>query len=697
MNFQEIEKLRTELASFLPRIKGLPKVLVLFSFYEKILLTKDANLINAFALEFIEYYLSELESYSPFYSEPEKTQDLIDQLQLLKTHLVLVGYSQRINDIIGSLSNKLNNFYSILNGATDFTISKGELLYPLIGKLITSTDNISYSTIEKFKIRITPSKEKDSFIFIPSNQEELEEQAKICFQLALDYLKAFKTKFHKYHDVLIYFENLHAEYDGKSLGLVLTIGFIERLSYVYNLPYITYVKSNVASTGELDNDGNLISIGENNIVCKIESVFYSKIDTIVIPKTDEIPAIAKLKELNEKFPRRVLNIIPVENLTDILNRRNLVEIKKQSPIVRTAKGIKKNWIVSFLLLFLILTFVYLHEYDDNPYTYESTANEIIIKNRDDRALWNITFPNYDIHLQGIKSLDSSVRIIDINNDMKNEVLFTFVHPSKYSDDSISDGLVLLNYKGEIIWQRSFRKTLTSKRENLTPPFGTFIFDTLKINNELCILCGSNNANSYASAVYILDLKSNKVVSDTLWNPGHINDVRVVDLNNDEKKELLVLAANNGLQENSLYHLNIDELKGQVPTTDDYKLINVKDAHLLHYFVFPNTDYSKYMNQRYASVKRRSLEFDLESKMIRFLSSEAGLEKQCNVIYNWYYKKNDFDIAIGSDLRLMRDTLVAHGKLPLPYTDTKEYREILRKQIQAWDGVKFIPIDEYNKK
>ncbi|MCL6097422.1 MAG: hypothetical protein M1391_02465, partial [Bacteroidetes bacterium] len=527
-------------------------------------------------------------------------------------------------------------------------------------------------------------------------------QAKICFQLALDYLKTFKTKFHKFHEVLIYFNNLQAEYDGKSLGIALTIGCIERLSNLYNLPYITYVKSNVASTGELDNDGNLISIGENNIVRKVESVFYSKIDTIVIPKADEIPAIAKLKELNEKFPKRVLNIIAVENLTDLLNRRNLVEIKKQSPIVRTAKGIKKNWVaVSLsLIILLIIGFIWIRDLDDNPYTYELTKSKIIIENRNDRKLWDIDYPAYLNQEQGYKAIETIIRILDVNNDGMNEVLFTFNYPNKFSDKFISDGLVLLNYKGEIIWRRSFRRHLLSKREIITPPFGTFVFDTLRINNELCVLCGSNNSNSYASAVYVLNLKRNKVVSDTLWNSGHIMDVRVVDLNNDKKKELIVLAHNNGLQKLSLFHLNIDELKGQAPTADDYKLFNIKDAHLLQCFVFPNTDYSKYMNQRFSSTKYRSLELDYASKMVRLVTIEGGLDKGGIILYNWYYEKNDFDIAIGSDLRLLRDTLVAHGKLPLPYTDTKEYRELLRNQIQVWDRKNlsaeggFISLDEW---
>ena len=89
-------------------------------------------------------------------------------------------------------------------------------------------------------------------------------------------------------------------------------------------------------------------------------------------------------------------------------------------------------------------------------------------------------------------------------------------------------------------------------------------------------------------------------------------------------------------------------------------------------------------------------FDYESKTIRFNVFEAGLNKG-NVIYNWDYSKNEFYLAIGNDLQLQRDSLVRVGKLSYPLTDTKEYRELLRRQILAWDGEKFIPIDELKNK
>ena len=697
----EIEKQRIELSNSLSQLFGKTKIFSISSFYTSLLNTFDSNIIEAYSLDFIQEYLSELKSFTPFYQEPESIELLLSQLNQLKSVATLSQFEKQFDEIIKSITTHMEELRNILDGGYSKSPIRA-LSFPLLETSRESSGRDSFGTMESVRIRINKSKTANKIVFVPSdkkNEERLLTQAILSFELALDYFNNHKKKFSSYHEILIYFENLSAIYEGGSLGVALTIGFIEQHSILYNLPFIANIKTNIATTGRVDEFGNIKPVSAEIIKKKIDIVFYSSAESFIVPKKEEEIARQRKKRLMEKYPNRKLKLVGIENINELLNRRDLVEIEKQSHFVRTARSIKKNWVVSFLLLLLILTitFVYIREYDDNPYTYESTPNVIIIKNRDDRALWNIAFPNYDIHLQGIRYLESIIRILDVNNDGINEVLFTFQHPSKYSNESISDGLILLNYKGKIIWRRSFRKNLTSKREIITPPFGTFIFDTLRINNELCILCGSNNSSSYASAVYILNLKRNKVVSDTLWNSGHINDVRVVDLNNDKKKELIVLACNNGLQKNSLYHLDMGELKGQTPTTDDYKLINVKDAHLLHFFVFPNSDYSTYMNQRYSSVRRRSLEFDYESKTIRFLSSEAGLEKQGNIIYNWLYEINNFNLAIGSDLRLMRDSLVAHGKLPLPYTDTKEYREILRKQILAWDGKKFITLDEYKKK
>ncbi len=116
MNFLEIEKLRSEISSFLPRINGLSRILVLFSFYEKLLLTKDENLINAFAVEFIDEYLSELNIYSPFYSEPARTEQILNQLSELKLILGFDNKQSRLENLISLINKKLKIFLAVLEG-----------------------------------------------------------------------------------------------------------------------------------------------------------------------------------------------------------------------------------------------------------------------------------------------------------------------------------------------------------------------------------------------------------------------------------------------------------------------------------------------------------------------------------------------------------------------------------------------------
>jgi hypothetical protein len=685
----------------LPTVSGKPKILLIYSFYYKLLATNNQSLIDSFAGEFIEEYLNELNFYSPHYSPLQQTNELINNLEELKSISSLLGYRSKIESVENELKNKLNDLQKILENKKEFINGRGELYFPLLGKVTISDETIHYASIEKIKVKISPAKEKDNFIVIPSTQRktDLEEQAKISLKLALQYLGTYKKKILKYHEVIIRFENLTADYDGKSLGIILTIGFIEQLSILYNLPFIVHIKDRIAATGSVDNEGKIISIGKENITSKVEAVFYSETDTLVIPKNDEADALTELQKLQKSFPNRRLAIIPIENLTDLINRRNIVDIKKQKQIIRVAKGLKRNWIPSLLsfLLIIILLFFYLREFDNNPYSYEQSTNDLLIKNKSDKVLWHIKN-----HFR-IKSnyypyfLKSIIRILDTNKDGKNEVLFTFQDRHEYVDSSKTMGLVLLNNKGEMIWKHSFEKNVLSKREVINSLYFISLFDTLTIDNELCILCGASNDTSYPSALYLLNLSKNKIVSDTLWNAGHFVDARILNLNSNKKKELVILAHNNGYSKISLINLPLDDLRGQTRTSDDYKLIGIKDAVIKNQFLFPNTDYNQYLGFRNMMVLQHGLYLYPQLNQIHFSALNKVLDGTSDVNYTWQYTRNDFEISIVDGFRVERDSLVAHGILSLPFTDTKEYRELMRKQILAWDGKEFVPIDEYNKK
>ncbi|MCZ7615549.1 MAG: hypothetical protein M5T52_18885 [Ignavibacteriaceae bacterium] len=62
-------------------------------------------------------------------------------------------------------------------------------------------------------------------------------------------------------------------------------------------------------------------------------------------------------------------------------------------------------------------------------------------------------------------------------------------------------------------------------------------------------------------------------------------------------------------------------------------------------------------------------------------------------YDVSYNLKDINIVVGSDFRVVRDTLVAHGLLNPPYTDTEEYKELLKSKILYWKNGKWVKKEE----
>lgn len=63
--------------------------------------------------------------------------------------------------------------------------------------------------------------------------------------------------------------------------------------------------------------------------------------------------------------------------------------------------------------------------------------------------------------------------------------------------------------------------------------------------------------------------------------------------------------------------------------------------------------------------------------------------QVSIHYYYNYLLNNFEIIVGNGFRVMRDSLVVHGKLKPPLTDTDEYCNLLISQIKYWNGKEFV--------
>jgi len=689
----EIEEKRREIQKSLSLPLSCYKKLALLSnFFSLLLSTNNKNITQAYGSGLVNQYAELLTLCDLSCSLPSKQKTLITTAEALISSNAFPEQKNNLEESLTAFKVKVKEIISLLNGEEVPGKEKSTFLFPLIDE---ADNSVLYGMLDSITVKILKGKQQ-TFHLIPSEKEietRIKTQIEISWNVAAAYARKYIKHISPQHEVIVSFDKRVGFYVGDSLGVALTLAYIHELFLYYNAPRIISAKEGSCFTGSLLQNGEIPSIGEENITKKVELVFYSDVKTFVLPKEDEPAAEKKLRELKKEYPNRNLKLISVTDIEDLLNRRNVIDIKKLSLLKRTGKTVVRNKIITALAIMVIsmLSFFYFYEYDDNPYGYEPTPNGFNIVNQGGKVLWTIKHPMENYNTKEQKSFELNIRVLDINTDKKNEVIYCFDPNVGFVDKNMSYGIAFFDYKGKVFNKIAFTKTVNSKRETLSPPYTWSLRDTLTYNGRKSLLMSVCNGNSYTSAAFVIDLKAQNIISDTLWNCGHILDVKVVDLNNDGRKELIGAAYNNARKRISFFHIGIAKLAGQLPSTDEYKLINIKQAEVDDFFLFPKTDYIDFTDRSMAALMFNSLFVDMNTRTLRFGTLETTFVNGGGIIYNWNYQSNDFSIAIAGRFGAIRNSLVAQGKLQKPFTDTWEYRQIIHDQILQWNGKNFISI------
>ncbi len=256
-NFLQIESLRTDLIekSFKVFSHNL-KVFLYYDYFQKVLLHNNKNLSEAFLTEFIDDYINAITRFEVWGINPEFTRKIISQLSDLKTLSTTTDYLQTINTEIERIEKQLQKLNSILQGSSYPDNLEQKAFFPLVDR--EAPENF-YGTIDSITVRINKCVEKDKFIIIPSEKElekKILEQCQNSWLLALNLLKVYVKKPCEYHEVIISFDKKEGIYEGNSLGIALTLSFLEQLLGFYNPAYIIKIKEQSAFTGGVTETGD---------------------------------------------------------------------------------------------------------------------------------------------------------------------------------------------------------------------------------------------------------------------------------------------------------------------------------------------------------------------------------------------------------------------------------------------------------
>jgi hypothetical protein len=581
---------------------------------------------------------------------------------------------------------------NVLNGGTYLNLQSSILQFPVIEK--SDDDKFLFGFLETLTISISKPAllKEDVFIVIPDFghlDNRLNLQIKSSWQFAKNYFSSSIKKSKQYHEVVVRFNKKYGIYEGSSLGIVLTIGFIQELIQFYNLRNAVSLGSNIASTGSVDDNGIIDAVGNESIQKKVETVFYSGVQKFIVP-SDDLPAAGKRLSLIQKiYPERELEIIGVPSVYDLLDRRSLINIKKQNIIKwGTKKALKNKFSIAVLLLLLIVSsYFFVQDYDDNPISIDhvSVPGTGLVKNKYGKTLWEIyNFPTPSNEISHPHYFNHQSRLFDVDADNKNELFLCEL--------GIDGTLFCFDNSGIMKWKYDYRRVVQTPKRVFSDFYRiNKIIDIVNNDGTIELLAAGQESHYYPNPILKINAVTGELIDDSFWHPGGIQGALLKDIDDDGKLELVASGISNGMKSAFLFSIEYDKLNGTAPTDENYTFLNQQIADFDYYILLPKTDLSIFLTEKYNSTIdspqiMQTANF-IEVKTVEDIVGYRNYPLEIN--YDFSLDFSDVRITIPEGFVYKRDSLVLSGILNPPLSSTKEYNEILKKNIKRWNGSEFV--------
>jgi len=694
MNIFDIEKSSSSIRKTLSTEKS-PRVRIFLisKFFKEVLSTNDISIIEVYISEYIQVFVKLINSLDITGLNPNKVDSI---LEVSKEIIKIEKFEVFRNDLvqgINSLELKKLHIVNVLNGNENTDIKKDEKFsFPVMEKVNGKFEATGLLESVDISIGKNSKSSKDKFSIIPSYEaieKRLYKQILTSWEVAREKCSQDLKKLHPAHDVIIKFSEKYANYIGESLGVALTIGFIEELYKFYNPPIDVSINKTAVFTGGIDDKGYVRPVSDKVIKNKVKTVFYSCKNIFAIPKKDEIPAMEMLEELRKKYPKRKLKLVLIEDINDLFNRRDIVSIEKQSLLKRSSKVLKKRSVTITLavILFGIILFNILKYFDPNPASIVDGDNIVKVENKYGKVLFEKKVGFQFTANTSINTKLSKRRLIDINNDGIKELLLCAENFEGLKAKNKTGRIACFSNKGKLLWDFTFYYEISTPREKFSPNYSIrAILAVTEENNKKVIYINAQNIIYYPNVIIRLDAETGKKLPGILWHSGGINNAVIGDFNEDNKQELVAAGINNGYERAVVFSINIEGLKNDTrsPSTASYSFIGYKLAEFNKYILLPKTDYNSYCQLRYNS--NTGLTFNPMNEKFIIYTIEGEAPKDITGV-GYYLDKHlsNPEVLIGDAFQVRRDSLVVHGKLNPPLTNTKEYENILLNQFEEWDA------------
>ncbi len=503
--------------------------------------------------------------------------------------------------------------------------------------------------------------------------------------------------------------------EGQSLQAGLAAGLFTELLHLHQHKEEYTLQDDVAITGRVDKKANLLPVDEDGLKLKVEACYFSHIKYLIVPKEQAELCKTHISYLtshssplashNEGISTS-LEVIGISNLEELFYNRKFTDSRRITVARQTARKVWKLRrpiaVVLIVSLLLIIGKMWYGPLDKNPTNPEFEGEMLILKNQSGEVVDKILVGKgtvkrvNDTEREGKR--DNFAILLDVNNDNTNEVIWTQFTPEnpEYSSTlfckSVNSDTCLwsFNVNRKVVFPQD--PEVSSTTFSITNIMGGD-FDNDR-RPEIYLNC--RHSMLYPDLVIKLDAQTKKELSCYV-NTGHFIDMTVYDINGDGVRELLLCGMNNAYDQAVLTVLDPRFIGGDSPAIGEYVIQDYTPAKEMAYMLLPRSVLSLYFEATHNCALNINIDegmglFDVnvrdffhpenkDTPVSLFFYFDYGLKfihPASDNNYDHYYRK------------------LTKGK-KIPEIDQNTYLQELGKQIQYWDGDKFVNYPTLNKR
>ena len=494
-----------------------------------------------------------------------------------------------------------------------------------------------------------------------------------------------------YYRGQVSFRLLYSTHEGSSASLAMAGLFYGGMLEAYEERVIYKLRSGIAATGDMAENGEIIPVDGQTLDQKVEACFYSWLDVLVVPASQLEEAKAAKERLSLQYPRRKLTVLGVNKLQDLFFDRR---ISKEIRISRIRRAGHKLWmhkvdVVAVLLVMImagVIVALVRKPFDKNPAIADFKGEMMIIKNKEGQVLWKKKewqqTPTWSVGISPLKLTE----FYDVNRDGINDIIQLEYESSKDGENYLTcyDGLT-----HKVLWR-------LSKKVDLHFPHKPFIgndsyhsygmlLDTVSSGPPSLYMI-ENHIKYFPGILLRIDPLTGSI-KNTFVNTGQLYGMGLLDINHNGKKEVIVTGVNNSYNEAVIAVLPHDHFLGRSPSDSMYILPRKSLDSRLGYIRIPMTYLGKSLQNIATYNAGRKIELNEAGLLVKENDTNPGivdsLMSNAMVLLQFNKTMHLKEVATNNVYDLLSRNLIKKRKIkPIP---TPDYFIHFKDSLLYWNG------------